>query len=46
MQRLCACLAYDTPGIARRACGLSNSGMYRQIDELRLPFSAFGLETW
>jgi DNA-directed RNA polymerase specialized sigma24 family protein len=45
MQRLCACLAHDTRGIARRACGLSNTGMYRRIEELRLHFSAFGLGT-
>ena len=45
MGRLCACLAYDTPGIARRVCGLSNTGMYRRIEELRLHFRSFGLET-
>ena len=44
MRRLCACLAHETPGIARRACGLSNTGMYRRIEELRLHFRSFGLE--
>ena len=45
MRRLCACLAHETPGIARRICGLSNTGMYRRIEELRLHFRSFGLET-
>ena len=45
MRRLCACLAHETPGIARRVCGLSNTGMYRRIEELRLHFRSFGLET-
>lgn len=45
MRRLCACLAHETPGIARRACGLSGTGMYRRIEELRLHFRSFGLET-
>jgi DNA-directed RNA polymerase specialized sigma24 family protein len=45
MQRLCACLAHETPGIARRVCGLSNTGMYRRIEELRLHFRSFGLGT-
>jgi DNA-directed RNA polymerase specialized sigma24 family protein len=44
MRWLCACLAHETPGIARRACGLSNTGMYRRIEELRLHFRSFGLE--
>jgi DNA-directed RNA polymerase specialized sigma24 family protein len=43
MRRLCACLAHETPGIARRSCGLSNTGMYRRIEELRLHFRTFGL---
>lgn len=38
MRRLCARLAHETPGIARRSCGLSNTGMYRRIEELRLHF--------
>jgi DNA-directed RNA polymerase specialized sigma24 family protein len=45
MRRLCACLAHETPSIARRACSLSNTGMYRRIEELRLHFRSFGLET-
>jgi DNA-directed RNA polymerase specialized sigma24 family protein len=45
MRRLCACLAHETPGMARRVCGLSNTGMYRRIEELRLHFRSFGLET-
>jgi DNA-directed RNA polymerase specialized sigma24 family protein len=45
MRRLCACLAHETPGIARRSCGLSNTGMYRRIEELRLHFKTFGLAT-
>jgi DNA-directed RNA polymerase specialized sigma24 family protein len=45
MRRLCACLAHETPGIARRACGLSSTGMYRRIEELRLHFRSFGLDT-
>ena len=45
MRRLCARLAHETPGIARRSCGLSNTGMYRRIEELRLHFRSFGLET-
>jgi DNA-directed RNA polymerase specialized sigma24 family protein len=45
MRRLCACLAHETPGIARRVCGLPNTGMYRRIEELRLHFRSFGLET-
>jgi DNA-directed RNA polymerase specialized sigma24 family protein len=45
MQRLCACLAHETPGIARRLCRLSNTGMYRRIEELRLHFRTFGLAT-
>jgi DNA-directed RNA polymerase specialized sigma24 family protein len=45
MRRLCACLAHEAPGIARRSCGLSNTGMYRRIEELRLYFRSFGLET-
>jgi DNA-directed RNA polymerase specialized sigma24 family protein len=43
MRRLCACLAHEPPSIARRSCGLSNTGMYRQLEELRLHFRAFGL---
>ena len=45
MRRLCACLANETPGMARRLCRLSNTGMYRRIEELRLHFSTFGLGT-
>ena len=45
MRRLCACLAHETPGIARRVCGLSNTDMYRRIEELRLHFRSFGLAT-
>ena len=45
MRRLCACLAHETRSIARRVCGLSNTGMYRRIEELRLHFRSFGLET-
>jgi DNA-directed RNA polymerase specialized sigma24 family protein len=45
MRRLCACLSHENPGIARRVCGLSNTGMYRRIEELRLHFRTFGLET-
>lgn len=45
MRRLCACLAHETPGMARRLCGLSNSGMYRQLEELRLHFRTYGLAT-
>ena len=43
MRQLCVCLAHETPGIARRACGLSNTGMYRRLEELRLHFRTFGL---
>ena len=42
MQRLCACLAHEAPGMARRMCALSNTEMYRRIGELRLHFLAFG----
>jgi DNA-directed RNA polymerase specialized sigma24 family protein len=45
MRRLCACLAHETPGIARRLCGLSNTGMYRQLEELRLHFRTYDLAT-
>jgi DNA-directed RNA polymerase specialized sigma24 family protein len=45
MRRLCACLALETPGIARRVCGLSNTGLYRRIDELRLHFRSIGVGT-
>jgi DNA-directed RNA polymerase specialized sigma24 family protein len=45
MRRLCACLAHETPGMARRVCGLSNTCMYRRIEELRLHFRTFGLGT-
>lgn len=45
MRRLCSCLAHEPPGIARSSCGLSNTGMYRRIEELRLHFRSFGLET-
>ena len=44
-RQLCACLAHETPGMARRICGLSNSAMYRRIEELRLHFRSFDLET-
>jgi DNA-directed RNA polymerase specialized sigma24 family protein len=43
MQRLCACLAQEPPGIARRICGLSNTSMYRRIAELRQHFGALRL---
>jgi DNA-directed RNA polymerase specialized sigma24 family protein len=45
MRRLCACLAHETPGIAGRLCGLSNTGMYRQLEELRLHFRTYDLAT-
>ena len=45
MRRLCACLAHETPGVARRVCNLSNAGMYRQIEALRLHLLAFGFGT-
>jgi DNA-directed RNA polymerase specialized sigma24 family protein len=45
LRRLCECLAHEAPSIARRVCGLSNTGMYRRIEELRLHFRSFGLET-
>jgi DNA-directed RNA polymerase specialized sigma24 family protein len=45
LQRLCTCLAHETPGAARRLCNLSNTGMYRQIEELRLHFRSLGLKT-
>jgi DNA-directed RNA polymerase specialized sigma24 family protein len=45
MRQLCGCLAHEAPGTARRICGLSNTGMYRRIEELRLHFRTFGLET-
>ena len=45
MRRLCACLANETPGMARRRCRLSNTGVYRRIEGLRLHFRSFGLET-
>lgn len=45
LQRLCACLAHETPGAARRLCNLSNTGLYRQIEDLRLHFCSFGLGT-
>jgi DNA-directed RNA polymerase specialized sigma24 family protein len=45
MRRLCACLAHETPGVARRVCDLSNTGMYRRIEELRLHLLAFGFGT-
>ena len=44
MRRLCACLAHETPGVGRRVCDLSNTGMYRRIEELRLHLLAFGFE--
>jgi DNA-directed RNA polymerase specialized sigma24 family protein len=42
---LSACLAHEPPAVARCLCGLSNTGMYRQIEELRLHLLSFGLET-
>lgn len=45
LQRLCTCLAHETPGAARRLCNLSNTGMYRRIEELRLYFRSFDLAT-
>jgi DNA-directed RNA polymerase specialized sigma24 family protein len=45
MRRLCACLAHETPGVARHVCNLSNTGMYRQIEALRLHLLAFGFGT-
>jgi DNA-directed RNA polymerase specialized sigma24 family protein len=45
MCQLCICLAHEAPGTARRVCDLSNTGMYRRIEELRLHFRTFGLGT-
>jgi DNA-directed RNA polymerase specialized sigma24 family protein len=45
MRQLCSCLAHEAPGTARHICGLSNTGMYRRIEELRLHFQTFGLGT-
>ena len=45
LMQLCTCLAHESPAATRRVCGLSNSGMYRRIEELRLHFRSFGLET-
>lgn len=43
MQRLCAFLAHEKPGVARNLSGLSSSGMYRRIEKLRRHFSDMGL---
>jgi DNA-directed RNA polymerase specialized sigma24 family protein len=42
---LCICLAHEPPAVARSLCGLSNTGMYRQIEALRLHLLAFGFGT-
>lgn len=42
---LCICLAHERPAVARSLCGLSNTGMYRQIEALRLHLLAFGFGT-
>jgi DNA-directed RNA polymerase specialized sigma24 family protein len=42
---LCICLAHEPPAVACSLCGLSNTGMYRQIEALRLHFLALGFGT-
>jgi hypothetical protein len=42
---LCICLAHERPAVACSLCGLSNIGMYRQIEALRLHLLAFGFGT-
>jgi DNA-directed RNA polymerase specialized sigma24 family protein len=44
-RQLCACLAHESAAAARCACGLSNTGLYRQIEELRLHLRSFGFGT-